>query len=463
MTASFLTARPTRRSHVAAAIAGALLVAATAATFTVANSDLPHIPEILIAYDSALIILSLMTAYLLFGQFLVSGALAAALLASGYLLTGVLQIENLLFFPDVFQRQDLFHVDPASPVWVWLICHLVFPAAICLFAVVDRTSHIVRPQRIVAVIAVCAAAALAVMGAVFWTVTAGAHVLPSLLVTRKDIDLSTSGLGPAAWVLDVVALLLLVGWLRCRSLVQLWLAVAVLASLLDVSVTLYAPVRYSAGWYLSRVISLFGTGIVLAAMMREMTLLYARVADLNERLEQMADTDGLTGLANRRHFNAMLDREWRRARRESDRMSLLMIDIDWFKGYNDHLGHLAGDECLRRVAGAIAASVHRPTDVAARYGGEEFAVILPNTDPAGALAVARRVLAAVAALALPYPGDARRRVSVSIGVATLQPGLDDKDTSLIAASDEALYRAKEAGRNRVVAHATAPGLSAELA
>ncbi len=182
-----------------------------------------------------------------------------------------------------------------------------------------------------------------------------------------------------------------------------------------------------------------------------MTLLYARVADLNDRLEQMAVTDGLTGLANRRHFNQTLDREWRRARREIDLVSLLMIDIDHFKGYNDRLGHLAGDECLRRVARAIGSCVRRPLDLAARYGGEEFAIVLPGTDAAGAFAVAQRVREAVAAVALPHP-DTGKSVTVSIGMATLRPIADDAETILIAASDEALYRAKRAGRDRAVAH-----------
>lgn len=453
MTASFITARPSRRSVVVAATVAALLAATTAATLTVADADLPHIPELLVAYDAALVMLSLMTAYLLFGQFIVSGVVAAALLATAYLMTGALQIENLLFFPDVFLRQDLFHVDPSSSIWVWLICHVLFPFLICVYAFVDRMNLVVSAHAIGATVLLCGAAALAVMGSVFWLVTDGVHLLPPLMVTRTDVDLHTSSLGPAAWALNLAALVLLVGWLRCRSLVQLWLAVAVLASLLDISVVLYAPVRYSAGWYLSRAISLCATGVVLAAMLREMTLLYARVADLNERLEQMAVTDGLTGLANRRHFNATLDREWRRAQRERHDISLLMIDIDWFKGYNDRLGHLAGDDCLRRVAGAIAASVRRPTDLAARYGGEEFTVVLPNTDADGALAVARRVLASVAALALPYPGEARRLVSVSIGAATLGPMAAGTEATLIAASDEALYRAKNEGRNRVVAQA----------
>jgi len=454
MTASFVTALPSRRSRAAAMTIGALLVLACGVTLTVARTDLPHIPEILVAYDAALIMLSLMTAYLLFGQFMVSGTASVAVLGSAYLVTGLLQVENLLFFPGVFLRQDFFPVDAASPIWIWLICHVILPGLVCLYAFIDGRKLTVAPARVNTTVVALGVASVAVMLAVFWLVTSGIQRLPALVITRNSIDLLSTGLGPAAWVLNVAALVLLVGRLRCRSLVQLWLAVAVLASLLDVTVTMYAPERYSAGWYLSRVISLIATGVVLAAMLREMTLLYARVADLNDRLEQMAVTDGLTGLANRRHFNQTLDREWRRARREIDLVSLLMIDIDHFKGYNDRLGHLAGDDCLCRVARAIGSCVHRPLDLAARYGGEEFVVVLPGTDSAGALAVAQRVREAVAAIALPHP-DTGKPVTVSIGIATLRPVADDSETLLIAASDQALYRAKHAGRDRAVAHGAA--------
>lgn len=455
MTASFITARPSRRSLAAAATVSAILVVGCGAALTVARADLPHIPEILIAYDAGLIMLSLMTAYLLLSQFIVSGTVSVAVLAGAYLTTGLLQIENLLFFPGVFLRQDLFRVDPASPIWVWLICHVIFPGCVCLYAVVDGQKLAVPANRIGAAVAVCTGIAIAVMAAVLWLVTEGLGLLPPLAVTRTYVDVYAAGLGPAAWLLNLAALGLLVVRLRCRTLVQLWLAVAVLASLLDMTVTLYAPARYSAGWYLSRVISLLATGVVLAAMLREMTLLYARVAELNDRLEQMAVTDGLTGLANRRHFSAALDREWRRARRERQPISLLMIDVDWFKGYNDHLGHLAGDECLRRVAAAIASCARRPTDVAARYGGEEFAVILPGTDGPGAIVVAHRICAAVTALNIPHPRNGAA-VSVSIGVASAQPERDTDEAWLIGSSDAALYRAKSAGRNRAMAHDPAP-------
>jgi diguanylate cyclase (GGDEF)-like protein/PAS domain S-box-containing protein len=180
--------------------------------------------------------------------------------------------------------------------------------------------------------------------------------------------------------------------------------------------------------------------------------------ELEKRLEAMAMTDDLTGLANRRAFDGVLAREWQRTLRERTQLSLLMLDLDIFKGLNDRYGHQAGDDCLRAVAGEITKAVHRPGDLAARYGGEEIAVILGNTDAAGALEVAERIRAAVSGLGLPNPANAQGhgRVTISIGAATAicrAGNAMEMPAALVTAADAALYAAKEQGRNRVVAAA----------
>jgi diguanylate cyclase (GGDEF)-like protein len=167
-------------------------------------------------------------------------------------------------------------------------------------------------------------------------------------------------------------------------------------------------------------------------------------------LEKLASHDGLTGVANRRAFDERLEAEWRRAVRQSQTLSLLMIDIDYFKRYNDTYGHQAGDGCLRQVASALARMASRPGDLVARYGGEEFAVILTGTHVEGANAVARRILEGVAELALAHVGGEGGRVTLSIGVATLLPSSGQAPGNLIAAADAALYKAKKSGRNRFV-------------
>ena len=173
---------------------------------------------------------------------------------------------------------------------------------------------------------------------------------------------------------------------------------------------------------------------------------------LRDRLELMTTTDGLTGVANRRGFDACLSREWQRAVRAKSPLSLIMGDIDFFKNFNDHYGHLAGDSCLRRVAEAMAASVSRPADLVARYGGEEFVALLPETEATGARLLAEEMRRRVAELDIPHATSAAApHVTVSLGVATLVPESRDDPGYLILQADEALYQAKDQGRNRVVA------------
>ncbi|SDZ96526.1 PAS domain S-box-containing protein/diguanylate cyclase (GGDEF) domain-containing protein [Desulfuromusa kysingii] len=170
---------------------------------------------------------------------------------------------------------------------------------------------------------------------------------------------------------------------------------------------------------------------------------------VQEALEKMVHIDGLTQIANRRCFDDTLAKEWLRLKRSGQPVSLLLCDIDYFKKFNDHYGHQAGDDCLRDVAAALAGSVLRPADLAARYGGEEFVLLLPEVALEGAMKVAERVLEAVSALQIPHRNsEVGSTVSISIGAATLIPIDKYQPETLISLADGALYRAKEQGRNR---------------
>ncbi|WLI91429.1 diguanylate cyclase [Massilia sp. R2A-15] len=176
-----------------------------------------------------------------------------------------------------------------------------------------------------------------------------------------------------------------------------------------------------------------------------------QLLDHAEALRARSYVDGLTGIANRRYFDVALDRELRRAQRLGGALSLLMMDIDSFKAYNDHFGHQQGDGCLTAVAQALAAMLKRPADVAARYGGEEFAAILPDTTAEQARVHAESIRAHVAALGLPHsPAAARAHVTLSIGVASYDKERLNTAAGLIEAADKGLYAAKRAGRDRVV-------------
>ncbi|MCW3480124.1 PleD family two-component system response regulator [Neisseriaceae bacterium JH1-16] len=206
------------------------------------------------------------------------------------------------------------------------------------------------------------------------------------------------------------------------------------------SVELIARIRYHSRSYLNQ---LQRDEAYRALRESQQKLLAA-----NLELQRLTNLDGLTGLANRRYFDEYLNAEWLRARRQQTPFSVLMIDVDNFKRYNDTYGHVAGDTVLRRVADALQGTIQRPTDLAARFGGEEFALLLPFTPAEGAEQLAERARLAVETLAIPSADG--KVVTISVGGASLTPERDGAALKLIEAADQALYEAKHQGKNQVV-------------
>ncbi|WP_426140097.1 diguanylate cyclase domain-containing protein [Pseudomonas sp. DWP3-1-2] len=205
-------------------------------------------------------------------------------------------------------------------------------------------------------------------------------------------------------------------------------------------------------------LSLIGVGfsvLVKEMQLRELELearVRLRTQELelsNRQLATISATDGLTGIPNRRQFDKTLTTEWGRARRNGQQLMLAMIDVDWFKQYNDHYGHQAGDEVLRRVASELTSLVRRSGDFVARYGGEEFAIILQSTSEEHAAAFAEMLCREIAQLRLPHNMSPLKHLTVSVGVAVLRPDGQTSITGFLRAADTALYRAKQRGRNRV--------------
>lgn len=209
--------------------------------------------------------------------------------------------------------------------------------------------------------------------------------------------------------------------------------------------------------YLVKPVSRAVLGAKIASM-RRIDVMRRRQLELSQQLqlayrelELNSQRDGLTGVANRGSFDAQMQREAGRARRTRTPLSIVLVDVDWFKRYNDHFGHPAGDACLRKVAQALQSACRRPADFVARYGGEEFVLLLPETPAEGARQVAEAARAAVLECAIPHaPSAGFEHVSVTAGVATAAPDDNIDPQRLIAAADAALYRAKDLGRNRVV-------------
>ncbi len=183
---------------------------------------------------------------------------------------------------------------------------------------------------------------------------------------------------------------------------------------------------------------------------QQLTELNQKLDALNLQLEVMSETDGLTGIANRRHFDRRLAEEWSRLARHGVPLALMLVDVDHFKLYNDRHGHQAGDRCLGDIARLLVACARRPADLVARYGGEEFTLLLPHTDLAGARVQAERCRAAIEREAIPHGrSPVAPHITLSIGVAAVSAGAPREEATLLRAADQALYRAKQGGRNRV--------------
>jgi len=177
-----------------------------------------------------------------------------------------------------------------------------------------------------------------------------------------------------------------------------------------------------------------------------------KLQEANRLLQLQATTDGLTGIANRRSFDRTLQQEWKQHRRSQSLFSLAMVDVDCFKQFNDQQGHLAGDDCLKALAETIRSSLQRPGDLVARFGGEEFAIVLPNTDRAGAKVVLESIRHNVRSLAIPHLSSSVSGgiVTVSIGFATAIPDQNDSPSDFLHGADQALYGAKANGRDQVI-------------
>lgn len=218
----------------------------------------------------------------------------------------------------------------------------------------------------------------------------------------------------------------------------------------------FAFVIAGMGAYLLRIRQLKKREAELVRLVEDRTRRLAeanrKLEEANQTLQRLSNLDGLTGISNKRFFEESLDVEWRRAVRIDSALSLIMINIDFLRAYNDAYGHQAGDDCMKKVAGTLSSALSRAGDLVARYGGEEFVIILPGTALEGAKRVAEELRGGVEALGIPHKSSSVAKiVTISLGVATAFPQREFLTCfQLIAAADDALYKAKQEGRNRVV-------------
>jgi diguanylate cyclase (GGDEF)-like protein len=438
----------TPRHRALAAAAAALSIIAAILVLPHGKTAGPVIPAFLPVFATWVTVTEGLTALLLWTQYAVSGRLLFAALSGAYAFTSVIAAIQLLVFPGIFSPTGLLGAGPQTAIWIWVFWHGGFPALVTASLIARSVPSTLARRargRAVAVGAVAIAVALCALA------TAGQSHLPSLVAQSGSyVQLSSS---PAALIVEAMCLAALglhVSTTRLRSLMDLWLAVALLAALIDVTLTLSASARYSVGWYAARGASMVSSSAVLGMLIYETNGLYRRLSDTHRTLVETSARDGLTGVFNRAYFDERFAREFSLASASSQPLCVLLIDVDHFKQYNDTFGHLAGDECLKQVAGALAGSLRRQSDFVARYGGEEFVVVLPACDLEAGLRVGQSLRAAVENLAIPSASGSARPVTVSIGLAGTVPDEPGSATALLRFADAALYRAKSRGRNQVV-------------
>jgi diguanylate cyclase (GGDEF)-like protein len=452
-----------------AIVAASILIFLFLAPF--AGMELPRLPVFIAFYQSALFINDIITAVFLLGQSHCSRSNALSVLAGGYLFTACTSAVHALTFPGLFAAGGLLDAGPQTTAWLYVFWHGGFPCFVIAYASCasrPRSARRTDAGALIVVVAVVTAAA-----AVTLLATLGQNLLPAVMQGIHYTPLAMLVIA-GVWLLNLFAALRL-SRRTPYSVLDLWLIVVMCAWLLDIALSaLLNAGRYDLGFYAGRLYGLVAASLVLVVLLCGNGRLYVQLLKLREsdrdkaaELQRLSATDPLTGIANRRAFEEALDQEWRRMLRHGMALSLLMIDVDYFKRFNDTYGHVAGDRCLRAVAQSLAGRARRAGEIAARYGGEEFAVLLPHTDVAEARKLAEVMCASVRGLRIPHAGSAVAPcVTVSIGVCAIAEmpksaaALSRGDhavpaappaaaTVLIEAADHALYQAKTGGRDRV--------------
>lgn len=442
---NFLSALPASRLEQRLARAVMLASALTLlALLPFARTPLRQVWAFIPVYESALILNDIVTAALLVGQFMISRSRAMRVLVCGYLFTGLMASAHMLSFPGLFAEQGLLGGDKQTTAWLYMFWHAGFP--LCVIAYCGLRGEVRGGTRRALLQGMLWVAGMVL--ALLLLATLGITALPAIMV-GNHYSPAMLAVVSSVWLLSMVAALLL--WRRrMRSVLDLWLVVVMGAWLSDIALSaVFNAGRFDLGFYAGRIYGLLAASMVLLILLVENGWLYARLLQTTNELQRLMCADALTGIANRRAFDEALEREWRRAQRRGVALSLLMLDVDHFKLYNDHYGHVAGDACLREVAAVLAGSAQRAGEIAARYGGEEFAILLPELEAEAALQLGQRICQAVAALGIAHAASPTAgHVTVSLGVACLQPGMN-ADT-LLQRADAALYAAKLAGRNQAL-------------
>jgi diguanylate cyclase (GGDEF)-like protein len=406
-----------------------IAVAMVACVAPVARVPLPQVESFLPAVGSMTILALVLTAVLLSTQFRVVRHPPLAILAFTYFAAAFVGMCNLVTIPSGAALERFFGGHSQTAVWLYVFFHAVFAGGVLVSLLMEPSTTRERSRKWLAPSLV--AAGVAVVAATIGILRAGS-ALPAILGPGGFSPLRKRVFPAAFGVLAVCGLVTFYLLTHVKKVIHVWLGVVIVASVCDALVTgVLSSARYSAGWYVGRVEWLIASGAFLIVLLVHINQIVMALTRGNRVLLQQTMSDSLTGLLNRRAFDAELFN-------------------DDFKAYNDGFGHPAGDIALQSVAGAMLASVARPDDACCRIGGEELAVVLPDTTLDGATAVAERIRRSVANLRIAHSAQSGLvTMTVSIGAASTETDASLSADGLFAAADRALYEAKEAGKNRV--------------
>jgi diguanylate cyclase (GGDEF)-like protein len=431
---------------------GAAVIAALAlATIPLAARSLGTSYSVLSTVIGVSITLLALAAILLWAQSRVTLSVPLVVLAACYGATGIIMLPYLLLYHGLFPEfAAAIDADPQAASWLWFAWHALFASAPIAYLIARRA--VGRADR-------DTYERLHVRAGIAMVVVPLVLIVPSIWFAALPPFTEHSGRTLVALACSAIVLALSLGAIvmlyvqnRFRSILDVWLAIAALCMVADVSLALVGAAPFSFGWYVSRVYIVIASSTVLVALLMQTATVYAQLAQTADRLRDESLTDQLTGLSNRRAFDERLAQALADGARMSRGAAMLMIDVDNFKLFNDSYGHLGGDECLRDLASTVRGCISRTRDMVARFGGEEFAVVMAETDMRGALIVAERIRSAVEGMGIPQPSGAQHRaVTVSIGATAVDDAAGMTSEAFIEQADRALYRAKETGRNRTVA------------
>jgi diguanylate cyclase (GGDEF)-like protein len=431
------------------------LVLGAIAVWPRASMPAPVVVPFLPMFGMAVLLTEGLTAHLLYTQYSVSARPVYAALSGAYAFASISVSVQMLAFPGVFSPTGLLGAGAQSAVWIWVFWHGGFPAlvaaSLALRRVFPRGTQRRTYKRLIAACLTAGAALLA--GAACYVAIDHVAWLPNLIAGSSYRALSDNPIAIAVVCINIGTFAGLVVTTRLRTMLELWLAIALLAGSVDVVLTIHAGARYSLGWYTARIAAVCASSAVLGMLLREISHLYRSLHRAHESLIQSSLRDGLTKTFNRQYFDTQYPDLLDVSTNAGRPLSVLMVDIDYFKQFNDSFGHRAGDDCLRAVASALQSGLRRPWDFVARFGGEEFVIVLPNCDASTACEIAESLRRAVEALDISAPYSPQERVTISIGVAASAPQGAAASGELLEQADRGLYRAKRAGRNRVQADA----------